>query len=417
MDNFVSYLDNKSKQNVDYEQLVNIINASNINFYTNELYDPAYTGLYDPKYMYYNHFSKSVSSLIEGQDKLRKRTMSNYEEWQNEHLVETIHSDLELKIIDVSVCCIDDLVNLIDNNHYYANYRYNIDLCALHKIRIELGDINDMVGMEKLKQSVFDQLLYFIQKLHISSNKNDHDFKHTVIYGPPGTGKTEIAKTIGKMYSKLGLLKNDIFRKVTRDDLVAGYLGQTAIKVKKVIDECGCLFIDEAYSLANNSSETDSFSKECIDTICEALSDRKADLMVIVAGYEKELEETFFKVNRGMKSRFMWKFKIDDYTPNELCSIFYKKVGSAEWIIDASNANVINEEWFKSKMNDFEFFGRDVEILFSHIKICHSRRIFGKSNDEIIKHISVDDMNNGYSKFKQMKTKPEQFRSIPGLYI
>ena len=83
----------------------------------------------------------------------------------------------------------------------------------------------------------------------------NHDFKHTVIYGPPGTGKTEVAKLIGSMYSKLGLLKNNVFRKVTRDDLIAGYLGQTAIKVKKVIDECGCIFIDEAYSLSNGPSD------------------------------------------------------------------------------------------------------------------------------------------------------------------
>lgn len=416
MDNFVSYLDSKSKQTVDYSQLIDIINASNVDFYTKSLYDTEYTGIYDPKYMYYNHFSNSVSSLVEGKKKLRSRTMSNYDEWQNEHLTEPTHSDLELKHIDVSACCISDLIKTIDENPYDAKCRYNIDLRSLHKIREELGDIDSMIGMENLKLSVFDQLLYFIQKLHVSSNKKEHDFKHTVIYGPPGTGKTEIAKTIGKMYSKLGLLKNDVFRKVTRDDLVAGYLGQTALKVKKVIDECGCLFIDEAYSLANNSNDTDSFSKECIDTICEALSDRKADLMVIVAGYENELEETFFKVNRGMKSRFMWKFKIDNYTPSELCSIFYKKVGDAEWIIDASNS--INDDWFKSKMESFEFFGRDIEVLFSHIKICHSRRIFGKSDSKTIKIITIDDMNSGYDKFKQhMKSKHKDNFDIPGFYI
>ena len=146
------------------------------------------------------------------------------------------------------------------------------------------------------------------------------------------------------------------------------------------------------------------------------MSDRKADLMVIVAGYENELEETFFKVNRGMKSRFMWKFKIDNYTPSELCSIFYKKVGDAEWIIDASNS--INDDWFKSKMESFEFFGRDIEVLFSHIKICHSRRIFGKSDSKTIKIITIDDMNSGYDKFKQhMKSKHKDNFDIPGFYI
>ena len=79
------------------------------------------------------------------------------------------------------------------------------------------------------------------------------DFMHTVIYGPPGTGKTEIAKIIGKIYCKMGILKKGTFKKVTRSDLIAGYLGQTALKTKDVINECldGVLFIDEAYSLGN----------------------------------------------------------------------------------------------------------------------------------------------------------------------
>jgi stage V sporulation protein K len=94
----------------------------------------------------------------------------------------------------------------------------------------------------------------------------------------------------------LGILKNNVFRKVTRNDLVAGYLGQTAIKTKNVIQDClgGVLFIDEAYAMAN-SYEDDSFSKECIDTLCEALSDHKNNLMVIIAGYENELNNSFFR--------------------------------------------------------------------------------------------------------------------------
>ncbi len=94
----------------------------------------------------------------------------------------------------------------------------------------------------------------------------------------------------------MGILKNNVFRKVTRNDLVAGYLGQTAIKTKNVIQDClgGVLFIDEAYAMAN-SYEDDSFSKECIDTLCEALSDHKNNLMVIIAGYENELNNSFFR--------------------------------------------------------------------------------------------------------------------------
>ena len=108
--------------------------------------------------------------------------------------------------------------------------------------------------MNNLKENIVDQIIYFIQKLHVHKNKNvNNEFMHTVIYGPPGTGKTETAKIMGSIFSNLGILKRKTFKKATRADLIAGYLGQTAIKTRDMIKEClgGVLFIDEAYALGN----------------------------------------------------------------------------------------------------------------------------------------------------------------------
>jgi SpoVK/Ycf46/Vps4 family AAA+-type ATPase len=254
-----------------------------------------------------------------------------------------------------------------------------------------------------MKKSILDQLLYFIQELHIGNQISE--FKHTVIYGCPGTGKTEIAKIIGNMYSKLGILKNNVFKKVTRNDLIAGYLGQTAIKTKKVIDEClgGVLFIDEAYSLASTENN-DTYSKECLDTLCEALSDHKDDLMVIIAGYDKELEDTFFRVNRGLESRFIWRFKMDPYNHKEMMKIFKKKVFEHEWNFE--NETEINEKWFSNKKEVFKNFGRDMELLFTYTKIAHGRRIYGKDK-ELRKKISLPDINNGYEIFLKNRQQKE----------
>ncbi|MDC1151196.1 AAA family ATPase [Pelagibacteraceae bacterium] len=314
--------------------------------------------------------------------------------------------------IDIEINAIKDVIDLLNKYEYKDDTEYNIDLESLHKIKKELIMLDKMIGLSKLKQSILDQLLYFIQGLH--KNNSGGDYKHTVIYGPPGTGKTEIAKIIGTMYSKMGILKKNIFNKVTRNDLIAGYLGQTAIKTKKIIDESlgGVLFIDEAYSLASRE-QNDSFSKECLDILCESLSDHKDDLMVIIAGYEDELNNTFFKANQGLKSRFIWRFSIDTYTPKELMQIFKQKVELTEW--QFVDDNVLSEKWFHTNKEHLKSYGRDVEILLTYVKICHSRRIYGKHKD-IRKKITKNDMDSGLALMLVNKeTKDNLF--ISSLYV
>ena len=307
-------------------------------------------------------------------------------------LVDLVVKPKTKKYIDASINSIDDLLLILHENEYCDDTEYNIDLKALHNVKNELVELNNMVGITELKQSLLDQLLYFIQNLGI--NENGSDYKHTVIYGPPGTGKTEVAKIIGKMYSKLGILKNNVFKKITRNDLIAGYLGQTAIKTKQVITEClgGVLFIDEAYSLGN-AEGNDSFSKECLDVLCESLSDHKDELMVIIAGYENEMNQSFFRVNQGLKSRFIWRFTIDSYTPLELMKIFEFKVNSCGWKF--SNSSVVHEKWFNKRKDELKNYGRDIELLFTYVKICHGRRIYG-GDVEIRKIITRDDLDAGY---------------------
>lgn len=306
------------------------------------------------------------------------------------------------KTIDVDIQDMSDLLKIVREHEYDSAYEYNIDLESLHKIKVELEKMNNMIGLKEFKKSVIDQLLYFIQNLHIGK---EGDFKHTVLSGPPGTGKTEVAKLLGIMYSKMGILKNTTFQKVTRSDLIAGYLGQTAIKTQKVIEKSlgGVLFIDEAYALGETGNN-DSFSKECIDTICEALSDHKEDLMVIIAGYEDELRETFFKVNRGLESRFIWKFKMEAYSSEELREIFFKKIKENEW--DILDSDSVKLGWFEKHKNIFRHYGRDMELLFTYTKIAHGRRVYGKEAD-LRKKISMEDIERGLQIFIENKGKTD----------
>lgn len=307
--------------------------------------------------------------------------------------------------IHVEIECLDDILKLIEDYPLKFDVEYNINMKSIHNIKEPLLELKNMIGMNKLKNSIVDQILFFIQEFHKISNSSN-DFMHTVIYGPPGTGKTETAKIIGKIFSKLGILSKNYFKKVTRADLIAGYLGQTALKTRDVIKEAvgGVLFIDEAYALGN-PEKRDSFAKECIDTLCEGLSDHKDNLMVIIAGYEKELKNCFFAYNQGLDSRFNWRFNTDDYSYEELYLIFKKKVYDIGWKLD----DKVKKSWFEDKMDFFKFYGRDIETLLAKVKIAHGRRVFClPPNKKMI--INLKDLNKGYDMFldnNEVKSRKE----------
>lgn len=320
------------------------------------------------------------------------------------------NNDKKMVIINIEINNINDLLSLIEKYPLNDKIEYNINMNSLHKIKEPLIELNNMIGMKNIKENILYQLLYFIQDMHkIGTNTND--FMHTVIYGIPGTGKTEVAKIIGKIFANLGILKKGTFKKVTRNDLIAGYLGQTAIKTKAVINESlgGVLFIDEVYSLGNTDKK-DSFSKECIDTLCEALSDKKDELMVIIAGYEKELNECFFSYNEGLSSRFTWRFNTDEYNSGELYQIFKKKVDNIGWTLD----NEITVKWFDKNKKNFKFQGRDMEILLFKTKIVHSKRVFCRPLEEKTK-IIVKDLEKGLELF--LKNNDVSKNIMSSIYI
>jgi SpoVK/Ycf46/Vps4 family AAA+-type ATPase len=435
---FIDYLDTyNDKTQYNYSQYSLLTGAIQSNFIENHLNDISFVGNNNntknpPVFLHFypilenpitdssnNFYSKYSGSIWNTSNKQNAETQ--YSIWQKEHetnlsipsLLPATIIKTKQKTIDASINTLSDVIKIINENEYQDDTEYNIDLKSLHNIKDDLDELNGMIGMDSIKQSILNQLIYFIQELHVGNKASD--FKHTVLYGPPGTGKTEIAKIIGKMYSKIGILKSNVFKKVTRNDLIAGYLGQTAIKTRKVIDEClgGVLFIDEAYSLAN-SGDNDSYSKECIDILCEALSNHKDDLMVIIAGYEEELKETFFKVNKGMYSRFIWRFNVDSYNPTQLMNIFKKKIVDQEWSLE--NDTILNEKWFEDKKENFKNYGRDMELLLTYVKVSHGRRIYGKSI-EFKKKISLADMNDGYSTFIANKKNKNENNFIHSIYI
>ena len=385
-------LTHKRSEESAKKHIDNIIKIITENFMNNKLDSGHFTGknindnvtinFDDPNY-YKEEFNKRYKLINKTKQKQSKSNDAPIE------IKETINIETEINNIS-------DILHLIETYKNDPQIKYNINVNALHVIKEPLNELNAMIGMKNLKNSIVDQILYFTQELHKNDNGGG-DFMHTVIYGPPGTGKTEIAKIIGKIYSKIGILEKGTFKKVTRSDLIAGYLGQTALKTNDVIKEAlgGVLFIDEAYSLGNQEKR-DSFSKECIDTLCEALSDNKDNLMVIIAGYENDLKDCFFNYNQGLDSRFTWRFKTDEYTGEDLYNIFLKKVSDIGWHVhETSN---ITADWFTKNKEYFKYYGRDIETILSKTKIAHSRRVFCKPADEK-KKITLHDLEEGFKSY------------------
>jgi hypothetical protein len=423
---FVKYLDQKKKRkHMSLQELTNFVNNVNTHYYENQYYSYSHVGMikgYNFDFMKSSSTNNYYPNIINNTNTTLTLNTSDFQEIHdllsyNKPITPTKPESPKKKVeIEANVKGLNDLVKIIDTYEYKENEEYNINLKLLKDIEPELKLLNGMIGMHSLKDSIANQLLYFLQELHISEvnmdgkTKTDHEYKHTVISGPPGTGKTEIAQIIGKMYSKIGILKKNSFKKVTRNDLIAGYLGQTALKTRAVIDEClgGVLFIDEVYSLANTSkSELDSYSKECIDTLNECLSNHKENLMVIVAGYEED-NNHFFEANKGLYSRFIWRFKIDNYDYREMYQIYQKKVKETDWVLDEdeSSTQCVTDKWFDTNKSEFKYFGRDMELLFTYTKISHSRRIFGKPTI-IKKKITLEDLNNGLALFKLNRKKED----------
>jgi SpoVK/Ycf46/Vps4 family AAA+-type ATPase len=287
--------------------------------------------------------------------------------------------------LELTIENLDDLIDLakkVDVEYKLTDeVEYNIDLEMIKNLLPEMESLKSMIGQEGLKTQVAQLILYFSLHLNVAND----DLLHTIIDGEPGTGKTEFAQKIAKIYLKMGVLKKDIFKKVKRSDLIAGFLGQTALKTMDVINEVrgGVLFIDEAYSLGNSQGKDsrDSFSKECIDILNQSLTemrDKPDDYFILmIAGYKDDLKRSFFAFNDGLERRFTIHFAMDTYSPEDLAQIFKKKAVEAGWELED---NAIDGQFIEKNQEYFKYAGGDMEVLFAKCKIAHSKNIISGKN-------------------------------------
>jgi hypothetical protein len=255
----------------------------------------------------------------------------------------------------------EDANNLIkrDKNGLYSFFgkKYSINPKKLMRLVKPIQILNSMIGMGDIKKSVFQFVAHF---LHDGTNNG---MLNTAIYGGPGVGKTDLGKILCMIYSALEIVPSEKFKLVRASDLIGEYVGHTRQKTMKVIEEAdgGVLFIDEVYSLMSGSGNKSLYGKECIDTINQELSERRRKLVVIIGGYEDEVQNNFFKINKGLQRRFPFRYSIKEYTKEELKNIFVRMLRlqdnvhlykSLDTTSNKSNINNKLEKNIKENSND-----------------------------------------------------------------
>ena len=248
------------------------------------------------------------------------------------------------------------------------------------KISLEeaLRRLSELEGLTRVKSQVcdwVDQIKVFQMRKSRGLSVPDMSY-HLVFTGNPGTGKTTVARIMSQIYCALGILTDGQLVEVDRSELVAGYIGQTAVKTKEVLKKAygGVLFIDEAYSLANGGSND--FGKEAIDTILKEMEDKRDNLVVIVAGYDGPME-TFISANPGLRSRFKNFIQFTDYNAKELYKIFIGLCKKNEYTVSADAERYL-KEYFQdlySKRDKNFGNGREVRNLFETVVTRQSKRV------------------------------------------
>lgn len=262
-----------------------------------------------------------------------------------------------------------------------------------------LAELHQLIGMDNIKEEI-DTLINFL-KIQKEREKRGllqtPTSLHMVLTGPPGTGKTTVARLIGRIYKQLGFLKKGHLVEVDRAGLVAGYTGQTALRVDEKVNEAldGVLFVDEAYALKPEGGSGQDFGQEAIDTLLKRMEDYRERLVVVIAGYKREMNR-FIDANPGVRSRFNRYFDFQHYTPDELTEIFELFCNKGSYTLTEAAKKQARNIFEVAYVDKDEAFGngRFARNLFEKMVEQQANRIakITPLTDEILVTVEAEDI-------------------------
>ena len=305
----------------------------------------------------------------------------------------------DMPIIDTTLlnAIVDCKLNNIDvvDDKFLDKYNQSIDDDIEQDVNIKsntkpaLQQLDELIGLDDIKKQIH-QIINYIK---LNKERGKMPMLHMCFEGPAGSGKNEVARLVGQTFKEENILPKGQFIEVSRGDLVAGYVGQTALKTQEVIDRAkgGVLFIDEAYSLNPRDSGKD-FGAECISTLIKAMEDNRDNLCVILAGYTEDMQQ-LLKTNRGFSSRIQFELQFPDYTADELYQIFKKMVKAEGYKLLSNIRPTLIEHFEKARQQENFGNGRYARSLFEKVKFEQADRC-ATDNTADVNTITKSDIIN-----------------------
>lgn len=252
-----------------------------------------------------------------------------------------------------------------------------------------LETLNSLIGLKNIKEEINKLVSYleFMQKVKYKANIDNLNL-HMVFSGNPGTGKTTVAHLLADILYSMGYIKNNKVAEITPQSCIAGYVGQTAIKTRELIDEYrgGLIFIDEAYGFNNDDENV--FAKDAIVEIIKEME--KKETVFVFAGYKKQMND-FININPGLKSRIGYEIDFEDYTKEELMEIFLKKINDSNLKLEDAARDKFQKLLDQYKENSGN--GRLIDNLYNKILLEHAIRTEGVNDHNILLTISKGDID------------------------